>query len=89
MSPLKPHAGSNTEKEETCYRRGFDQGVANFAYVLGINNDDLQRLGWKKRIADFRYGRTQGYPPHIPTDAELKELRAVALAALQSLGAGA
>lgn len=71
-----PQAHSTTEGEEIAYRRGFDQGAAAFAYALGISNENLQRLAFKRRVVDFRYGRVKD-APWTPTAAEQEEFRLV------------
>ena len=71
---FQPRHLANSEDEEIGYRRGFDQGVAAFAYALGIDNVTLQRLAFKRRSTDFRHGRL-AEAPSIATPAEKAELR--------------
>ena len=72
-------------KEETAYRRGFDQGVAMLAYSINITNDDLQKLDWKKKLKQWR-NRPNAYKyigshsymvqrePPKPTEKEKKQI---------------
>ena len=62
--------------KERAYRRGFDQGVAALAYLLGITNDDLQASAWKNRVANWRRFDVSGTnnPPE-PTQTEIAQLR--------------
>jgi hypothetical protein len=46
-------------EHEKAYRRGFDQGVALFAYAIGINNDSLQSTSFKQRVKQFRSGELE------------------------------
>ena len=59
--------------EEIAYRRGFDQGVAQFAYAIGVSNMNLQQLSWKTRIRLFRTG-WYDLPPQI-TEAEKRQIK--------------
>jgi len=61
-------------QEDHGYRRGFDQGVAALAYALGLENDVLQSLAWKKRVKEFRFYK-ENEPPFHATTFEKLELR--------------
>ena len=68
-------SSSRLSDEEKSYRRGFDQGAAAMAYALGIDGATLGSLAFKRRIADFRFGRV-AKAPWEPTGTERMELRA-------------
>lgn len=66
-----PHWTNGRSKEEDRgYRRGFDQGVAALAQILGVY---IQETAWKSRVADFRHYRVREAPVQA-TEAETKEL---------------
>ena len=66
-----PHWTMGKSKEEDRgYRRGFDQGVAALAQILGVA---IQQTAWKARVADFRHYRLMEAPVKA-TEAETKEL---------------
>ena len=66
-----PHWTMGKSKEEDRgYRRGFDQGVAALAQILGVA---IQQTSWKARVADFRHYRLMEAPVKA-TEAETKEL---------------
>ena len=66
-----PHWTMGKSKEEDRgYRRGFDQGVAALAQILGVN---IQGTAWKARVKDFRYCRLMEAPWQA-TEAETQEL---------------
>ena len=46
-------------EHEKAYRRGLDQGVALFAYAIGIDNDALQKTNFKQRVKQFRRGELE------------------------------
>jgi hypothetical protein len=66
-----PHWTMGKSKEEDRgYRRGFDQGVAALAQILGVY---IQETAWKARVADFRHYRLMEAPCEA-TEAETQEL---------------
>lgn len=72
---FEPQGMARNHDEEIGYRRGFDQGVAALAGALGIDGPTLQKLAFKRRVADFRHGRA-AVAPVVATEAEKAELRA-------------
>jgi len=67
-----PHWTMRKSKEEDLgYRRGFDQGVAALAQILGVY---IQETAWKRRCVDFRHYRLREAPSEA-TDAETLELK--------------
>ena len=42
-------------EQDRGYRRGFDQGVYETLIILGLDDDTLQDLAWKKKIAKWRH----------------------------------
>jgi hypothetical protein len=46
-------------ENEKAYRRGLDQGVALFAYAIGVDNDSLQATSFKQRVKQFRSGELE------------------------------
>jgi hypothetical protein len=44
-------------EHEKAYRRGLDQGVALFAYAIGIDNNSLQDTSFKQKVKQFRAGK--------------------------------
>jgi len=50
---------SDLSPEEKAYRRGLDQGVALFAYAIGIENNALQSTKFKQRVKQFRSGELE------------------------------
>ena len=59
-----------SKEEDRGYRRGFDQGVAALAQILGVY---IQETAWKARVADFRHYRVREAPSEA-TEAETQEL---------------
>ena len=59
-----------SKEEDRGYRRGFDQGVAALAQILGVY---IQETAWKARVADFRHYRLREAPCEA-TEAETQEL---------------
>ena len=59
-----------SKEEDRGYRRGFDQGVAALAQILGVY---IQGTAWKARVADFRHYRLREAPCEA-TEAETQEL---------------
>lgn len=67
------------EEEDKGYRRGFDQGIYEALIMLGLDDDTLQGLAWKKKIAKWRHsgvGRSfmESLPPR-PSDQEKEQAR--------------
>ena len=67
-------------EQDRGYRRGFDQGIYETLTMLGLDDDTLQDLAWKKKIAKWRHsspGKTfmSNLPPQ-PDDKETEQARA-------------
>lgn len=67
------------EEEDKGYRRGFDQGIYEALFMLGLDDDTLQDLAWKKKIAKWRHsgvGKSlmESLPPR-PSDKEKEQAR--------------
>jgi hypothetical protein len=69
-----------SKEEDRGYRRGFDQGVAALAQILGVN---IHETAWKARVVDFRHYRLMEAPWEA-TEAEAEELLSLFAAVLCS-----
>lgn len=70
---------------EAAYRRGFDQGLYAALTAVGYEDKTIQKLDYKVRIGNWRYGRKQfslkkRQNAPQPTKAELGQIRVWVLA---------
>ena len=73
-------------EQDKGYRRGFDQGIYVALKMLGLDDDTLQDLVWKKKIVKWRYSSLSktcdNNCPPWPVEQEKTEAQAAVLRAL-------
>ena len=75
-------------EEEKAYRRGFDQGVAFVLMDIGLPNDLIQSIFYKRKVGWWRHGRMifsniNRDPAPRMTEKEAAEMRELLLLFLQ------